>query len=219
MLILHWGKIGVVTVTDELRRRWSALVPGSAGSHVLGEQLLARWGEPHRHHHDQRHLLEVLQAVDVLIERAADPLAVRLAAWFHDAVYAGRPDDEELSATLALEALSELGLGASLVTRVASLVRMTRTHDPAPDDHDGCVLSDADLAVLGGSPQRYRSYVAGVRKEYAHVSEQAFRAGRAEVLRALLAQPQLFHTSDGRARWETSARQNLHAELTSLTDS
>ncbi|CAN5553156.1 hypothetical protein BH24ACT11_BH24ACT11_12940 [soil metagenome] len=216
---MHCGKIGVVTVTDELRRRWSALLPGSAGSHVLGEGLLERWGEPHRHHHDQRHLLEVLAAVDVLVEVADNPLAVRLGAWFHDVVYAGRPDDEELSAKLALETLSGLGLDASLVTTVASLVRMTRDHDPAADDHNGCVLSDADLAVLGASPQRYRSYVAGVRKEYAHVSDQAFRAGRAEVLRTLLAQPQLFRTADGRARWEAPARQSMHAELTSLTDS
>lgn len=87
---MHCGKIGVVTVTDELRRRWSALLPGSAGSHVLGEGLLERWGEPHRHHHDQRHLLEVLEAVDVLVEVADNALAVRLGAWFHDAVYAGR---------------------------------------------------------------------------------------------------------------------------------
>ncbi|CAN5793056.1 hypothetical protein BH20ACT6_BH20ACT6_20840 [soil metagenome] len=206
-----------MTPTDELRRRWRSLLPGSAGSRSLGEKLLQRWAEPHRHYHDERHLLEVLEAVDLLVDEADDPHAVRLAAWFHDAVYARRPDDEERSATLATRTLGDLRIDAGLVASVAGLVRMTRHHDPAADDRDGCVLSDADLAVLGSPPQRYRAYVAAVRQEYAHVPEGAFRAGRADVLRALLDQPRLFRTRGGSARWEEPARRRLRAELDALT--
>ncbi len=203
----------------ELRRRWRLLVPETQASAALGAALLERWAEPHRRYHDQRHLLQVLEAVDLLTEEVGDPTAVRLAAWFHDAVYAGRPDDEDRSATLAMTELPTLGVDGDVVGRVAGLVRMTRHHDPNADDLDGCVLSDADLAVLGSTPDRYRAYVRAVRQEYTHVSDEAFRAGRADVLRALLAQPQLFRTRLGRAQWEAPARRQLHAELAKLTGS
>ncbi len=68
-------------------------------------------------------------------------------------------------------------------------MRMTLTHDPAPADLHGALLCDADLAVLGSSPQRYGRYAADVRREYAHVDDAAFREGRTAVLRTLLEQP------------------------------
>ncbi|MBA2739650.1 MAG: metal-dependent phosphohydrolase [Nocardioidaceae bacterium] len=204
-----------VALSDDLRTRWLQLLPDAVG---LGEALLARWDEPHRRYHNQRHLLEVLQAVDLLAGEASDPTAVRLAAWFHDAVYAGQPDDESRSAVLATTALSE-GVEASRVAQVARLVEMTRQHDPAADDRDGCVLNDADLAVLAATPDRYRDYTAAIRQEYAHVPDEGFRPGRAEVVRTLLARPRLFRTRYGYERWEPAARRQLRHELQALTGS
>ena len=56
-----------------------------------------------------------------------------------------------------------------------------------------------------------------MRKEYAQVPDPAFRAGRAQVLRGLLAQQVLFRTETGHARWELAARANVEAELARLT--
>ena len=81
---------------------------GGAGE-VAGRDLLARYAEPHRRYHDRRHLTEVLTAVDVLGRHAARPDVVRLAAWFHDAVYdpqAPPGANEESSAQLAVDVLS-----------------------------------------------------------------------------------------------------------------
>ena len=88
-------------------------------------------------------------------------------------------------------------------------MRLTETHRPADDDADGCALSDADLAILAAPPERYAEYVAAVRREYAHVPDAAFRAGRAAILRDLLAKPHLFHTAYAREHWEATARANV----------
>lgn len=184
----------------------------------VAAELLGRWREPHRHHHGERHLREVLAAVDLLAEAGEDLTAVRLATWFHDAVYAGRPDDEERSAQLARDRLTAAGLDEPLVDEVVRLVLLTRTHDPEPADRAGALLSDADLSVLGADPDRYAAYVAGVRREHAHVDADGWRAGRGRVLRDLLGRKPLFHNVPGRQQWEPRARANLAAELADLTD-
>jgi predicted metal-dependent HD superfamily phosphohydrolase len=55
-----------------------------------------------------------------------------------------------------------------------------------------------------------------VRREYAHLDDDVFAAGRADVLRGLAAKPQLFHTPYAREQWEQAARANLERELASL---
>ena len=70
---------------------------------------------------------------------------------------------------------------------------VTAAHDPTSPDE--AVLCDADLAVLAADPATYTAYATGVRAEYAHVDDAAWRAGRAAVLRAFLDRPVLFHTA------------------------
>lgn len=202
----------------DLRGAWASLAGDGPAARAVGAELVARWAEPHRRYHTTDHLAAVLGAVTELAADAADPDAVRLAAWFHDAVYDGRPGtDEARSAQLARARLPRLGLPPRRVEEVERLVRLTATHDPQPGDVDGAVLADADLAVLGGAPEAYASYAAAVRAEYAHVPDDAFRAGRSAVLGRLLAAPRLFHTTRGRALWEERARANLGTELTALS--
>jgi predicted metal-dependent HD superfamily phosphohydrolase len=137
-----------------------------------------------------------------------------LAAWFHDAVYDGQTGAEERSAQWALRALA----GRPVAGEVARLVRLTESHLPADDDDtNGCVLSDADLAILAATPERYAEYTADVRREYADVPDDLFRRGRAAVLRDLLAKRSLFHTAHAREHWEARARANVEAELERLT--
>lgn len=208
----------------DLRTRWQdALVAarrGAGGPDPLpyADNLLDRWAEPQRKYHTTAHLAAVLDRVDTLADHAADADAVRLAAWFHDAVY--RPDrseNEERSAALAERALPEAGVPAPVVAEVARLVRLTVTHDPAEGDTNGEVLCDADLAILASPPAEYAAYASQVREEYGFVPDEAFREGRAEVLRQLLALPRLFRTPHGAAEWEPRARQNLLTELALLT--
>ncbi|MDO3399652.1 metal-dependent phosphohydrolase [Mycolicibacterium neoaurum] len=204
----------------DLLLQWQALLGRHTTSPEIGAAgaaLLNRWSEPHRRYHDQGHLEGVLLATDQLAGHADDPDAVRLAAWFHDAVYAGAPDDEENSALLAESELAALDVDAAMVAEVGRLIRMTAEHNPAETDRNGQVLSDADLAVLALEPQEYRNNTAKVRAEYGHVSDADFRAGRARIIRSLLAEPSLYRTPDGRRLWEAAARRNLESELAALT--
>ncbi|MET9438131.1 hypothetical protein [Streptomyces sp. NPDC006551] len=210
----------------ELLQRWtSTLLAARAGREgpdpdPYGRNLLTRWAEPQRRYHTVDHLRAVLDRIDELAAQGpsdAEWELVRLAAWFHDAVY--RPDrseNEERSAALAEKALTEAGLPARDVTEVARLVRLTITHDPTPGDTSGEILCDADLAILATDRNTYAGYTSAVREEYAFVPDDAFRAGRAAVLRQLLSLPRLFRTPYGAATWEERARRNLEGELESL---
>ena len=200
---------------EDLLERWRAVTGGDADE--LGRDLLRRWSEPHREYHSTSHLRAVLDAVDVLEHHATDPDAVRLAAWFHDAVYAGRPGaDEDASARLAAETLPGAGVSDERVSEVVRLVELTTTHDPAPDDANGAVLCDADLAILGGEPEEYAAYAAAVRAEYP-VSDHEYRLGRSAVLRRLLSLDPLYRTPTGASRWTAAAHRNLKAELDLLS--
>jgi predicted metal-dependent HD superfamily phosphohydrolase len=209
------------TSTHEyLLSAWRRIVPASASPGALGragEDLLGCWREPQRHYHTTAHLFDVLRVVDEHSGRAADPIAVTIAAWFHDAVYdPHRVDNEEASALLAEAVLPSLGLSSARIAEVARLVRLTATHDPVPGDRNGGLLSDADLAILAAGPVAYQAYTRAVRAEYAFVPDAAFATGRAEVLHHLLALPHLFHTPVLRDRWEDAARHNISNELSSL---
>jgi predicted metal-dependent HD superfamily phosphohydrolase len=199
----------------QLPSRWARLIPHHP---ELGRQLIARYSEPSRRYHDVRHLAQVLDAVDELADEADDIAAVELAAWFHDAVYDVRAaDNEEQSALLAERDLPPAGVPETRVANVARLVRLTATHAVEAGDHDGATLCDADLSILGGGEDEYATYAAAVRAEYTHVPVADFRAGRAAILRQLLALPRLFATARGHDRWEAPARRNVEREIASLT--
>jgi predicted metal-dependent HD superfamily phosphohydrolase len=192
--------------------RWVALA--GPDTRRLGVDLIARYAEPQRRYHTGDHLTQVLDLVDELAASADDPDAVRLAAWFHDAVYdPERADNEERSARLAERMLADTDLAAGTVAEVARLVRLTETHDPAQHDRDGAVLCDADLAALAAEPASYAAAAAAIREEYGFVPDDAFAAGRADVLGRLLASPAIFHTASGRERFEAAARHNMETEL------
>jgi predicted metal-dependent HD superfamily phosphohydrolase len=206
-----------------LRERWTALAgPGNA---ACGQDLVARYREPHRRYHTTEHLAFMLDVIDLLADEAADDAAVRYAAWFHDAVYeieagsgsaAACVSNEERSARLAEAALPELGVADELVAEVGRLVRLTAGHDPAAGDRNGAVLCDADLAVLGGSPEQYRRYREQVREEYQQIPDELYRPGRAAILRGLLALPELYRTERARKQFGTAAMANLAAEIAAL---
>ncbi|HET9519031.1 MAG TPA: metal-dependent phosphohydrolase [Actinoplanes sp.] len=209
------------TTQSGLLARWVSACRGAGGTaqpgqvEAAGVRLLHRWAQPHRRYHDTAHLIAVLDVVD----DCAGTDRVRLAAWWHDAVYDPHAtDNEQASADLAARELAGLGVPGAVVADVGRLVLLTVDHRPAPGDADGELLCDADLAVLARPPGRYADYAANIRAEYAHVPDEQFRAARAAVLRHLLSLPRLYHRPALATRWESRARTNLTTELRTLTD-
>lgn len=195
----------------------------------LGESLLQAWEQPHRAYHHSGHLSQMLTDLDRLYAyrtQGSTPLALVLAAWFHDAVYEGAPgEDERRSEQLASASLEPL-VTAGLLTghelqMVSLLVRATATHKlpesvdlPAGyEPADIQFFLDADMAILAADSARYRRYLRGVRSEYSHFDDEAFRAGRTTFLRSTLRRERIFLSEEGLQLWEEPARANLQAEL------
>ncbi|MGY1639688.1 metal-dependent phosphohydrolase [Geodermatophilus sp. SYSU D00703] len=195
---------------------WAELAGDSPTARTEWAAVVAAWSEPHRRYHDLAHLAAVLGLVGELGGAARDPAAVRLAAWYHDVVYDPRRDDnEQASAERARAGLRGL-VPDERAEEVVRLVLLTAGHDPAPDDANGAVLCDADLAVLAGPPEAYAAYASAVREEYGHLSDAEFTDGRIAVLEHLLALPRLYRLPAVAAEWTPRARANLAAELSLL---
>lgn len=187
----------------------------------VGQALLDRWSDEHRHFHNLRHLAAVLHRVDQLAEETHEPDLVRLAAWYHGAVFSAERkfadvseggEQSTASADLAREELTVLGVPPRAAARVADLVNAIVRHAPDPADFDAAVLNDADLAMLAAEPQRYKEYKSAIRAEYAHVPTDVYLKARIRVIERLLARKSLFLSPMG-AAWEEPARQNLDMEL------
>lgn len=209
-----WRNAGLSLGIGMRSRPWIAL---------FGE-LLERHSEASRHYHGLEHLAAVLRAI-VELTGDLDPELV-LVTFFHDAVYdATRSDNEELSAQLATERLTRVGLPEPTIRFVEKTILATASHQlPSPaelpageDDLSRAgVFLDADLSILGAWDRTYVGYVEAIRKEYAHLDDATFTTGRANVLRSFLDRGQLYFTDAGRRAWETGARRNLARELKGL---
>jgi predicted metal-dependent HD superfamily phosphohydrolase len=219
--------MGVYDAPQWLLSAWSASCKEAGATappdaiRAAGQRLIERWSEPGRHFHNIKHLVHVLSRVDELAEETHEPDLVRLAAWYHGAIfdaaekaaYANRGgEDEVASAELARTELQQLGVPQKRVDRVVQLVTALARHMSTPGDFDCAVLCDADMAMLAAEPQRYKSYLQDVRAEYAHVPVEDYLRARAAILTKLQQRPTLFASPLG-AAWEEPARQNVAAEL------
>jgi predicted metal-dependent HD superfamily phosphohydrolase len=211
--------IDETTLATRLRARWMDLCRGIGGDADVASRWFGRleraYREPSRHHHTLEHIEAMLNDIDRWGTGVRDSAALRLAAWFHDAVYdPRRSDNERKSADLAAKALSEFTLPLARNEQVRSMVLCTRDH--CCDVPDGRILVDADLAILASPPERYHAYATAVRQEYAFVSEDDYRAGRLGVLMGFLRRPHIFLTAHGRLELEEAARANLARECAEL---
>lgn len=202
------------TSSDDLQAIWDQTLPNQSET---GARVIARYAEPHRSYHSTEHLAAVQNRVTEFAGADHDLFLVRLAAFYHDAIYdipTRELTNEEASARLSIRELSRTGLEQEDLNEVARLIRLTATHVPGSRDPNGELLCDADLAVLGGTPEAYARYVEQVRQEYAHAPRLDFVRGRFQILRELAGRD-LFQTARGRSLNER-ARFNLVAECRSL---
>ena len=187
------------------------MIPPCASLAALGFAIARRY-------HTLGHIracLELLGGVHGLTPE--DRRLLEYAIWWHDAVYdPARPDNEEQSAALARSELAGLGRPDAEIDEVARLVLLTKGHRVEPGDRLGALLVSIDLSILGADRQTYDAYAAQVREEYSHVPAEAFRIGRAAVLRKILEAPAIFPDPAFRDRYEAAARSNLDREIQAL---
>jgi predicted metal-dependent HD superfamily phosphohydrolase len=196
------------------KETWQAL--GAAGSEAAFNDLIARYSEKHRHYHTLQHLREAFDQFTWVRADARRPAEIELALWFHDAIYdVHRDDNEARSADMASQEVLRAGLPAEVAQRVHALI-MATCHDAPPGDGDTALLVDADLSILGAEPARFDESDEQIRREFAHVPEDEFRAGRKRVLSGFLARPRLYSTPKFFAKYEQQARENIKRSLARL---
>ena len=202
----------------DLKQNWESLTASFCADPALRgriyHELQTRYQEPQRAYHSLSHIQALFELWQEYQTEFQYPLSVGLAIWFHDAIYQpDRDDNEERSAYVAFDAIEQVGGSPELIAEVVRLIRLTATHDPDPADAPGVVISDADLAILGSTREKYVQYAQGIRQEYSHVPQDAYRAGRAQVLRGFLDREHIFRTAYARSHWEAQARDNMTSEL------
>ena len=173
------------------------------------ERLEAAYGW--RAYHNLRHIEEALGTF-LTIEEDLSPLdeaRAILALVYHDAVYDPRAKDNEArSAAWMRGELTPLGVDEADLAEIERLILGTRDHQA--EDFLGGLVVDADLAILAAPPDEYDAYAAAIRREYAHVPDEAYRVGRARVLEGLLGRKRLFTSP---LLDERTARENMRREL------
>jgi predicted metal-dependent HD superfamily phosphohydrolase len=202
---------------EQWRAVWRAL--GAAGSPTLDKRhsdVVARYGEAHRHYHTVRHLdacLAHLRLLESCVEQAAD---VEIALWFHDAIYDTRRNDNEIrSAEWAAASVHSLAANDDAAARVFDLVMATR-HSAEPQGVDAQAVVDVDLAILGAGRAAFDEYERQIRLEYRWVPAPLYRQARRDVLQGFIGREHIYSTPPFRARYEAAARANLERSLASL---
>lgn len=175
--------------------------------------LVCRYSDSVRKHHDLEHIREMLQGLLAMEQRACADL--HRAVWWHDAIYdSTRKDNEERSADLAAQTLASWGVPEAEIQRVQNLILVTKHHDAPHGDRDAATLIDLDLSILAAIPEKYDLYAVNIREEYGWVDAEAYIQGRSDFLRGMLARPQIFTTLPPDA--EAQARSNMARELNRL---
>lgn len=176
------------------------------------------YGERGRYYHNLKHIAKMLARLDSFSGGSASVL-VRLAAFYHDAIYDSRQkDNEERSARLAVNDLISLGLPERLAEDVAALILATKGHRPLAGRlaKESRLFLDADLSILASAPGEYGRYAADIALEYDWIEPAAYVKGRGHVLKKFLERKQIFYTPSVRAVFEKVARANIERELLKL---
>ena len=183
-------------------------------SHRWFAGLRNRYSEPHRHYHNIQHIEDCLAELEQVTSQATNITALRLAVWFHDAIYDPRGNDnEEQSARLALKCLEQSASEQKQL--VSNLILATKTHI-ANNIPDAALLLDIDLSILGKPMARFAEYEAGIRAEYSFVPFPLYAEKRAAILRKFLSRQKIFTTASFFNRFEIEARRNLAKSIAAL---
>ncbi len=189
------------------------------------EVLLKQYVQGDRHYHNLQHIvsgLDELKEVEHLLDCKE---LVQFAWWYHDSIYytgcleKGMPaivkDNEEKSAMLACGVAKEIGMNEEFLANLEKLILLTK-HDKEPEDINGKILVDVDLAILGQPSKVFDVYEQAIRREYHWVPEEIFKRERAKVLQNFFDRKGIYHTEHFRNKYEAQARKNLEFSIFKL---
>ena len=200
------------------RADWNDMmgVFGFAENPETYQALIKAHDEPHRHYHTQDHIDACLSHVDTVELDMERPHEVRLAFWFHDAIYKiFSGTNEKDSAAWAVEFLRKNGAADDVIARIENLILITE-HHASSSRQDERFMLDIDLSILGAPPYVYDQFEVNIRKEYKRVPKIIFNNKRKQILQGFLDMEGIYKTDVFKSKLEQSARENLIRTIAGL---
>jgi predicted metal-dependent HD superfamily phosphohydrolase len=180
------------------------------------DDLLDLYGSKNRFYHDITHIISLLKRWETSKENIEDDDVVYLAIWFHDAIFSTwKSDNEEKSAELAIEFLSQTSFPKERIEKVAQYILATKTHE-SNEDNDLNYFLDIDLSILGSEETIYDIYTKQISDEYSFYPTFLYNRGRKKVLTGFLEKEFIYKTAEYRSQLEEQARINIARELENL---
>jgi len=177
----------------------------------LYQEIHLEHSQKGRYYHTLTHLEEIYK----VLETSYLTPVIEFAIFYHDSVYDIQKDNnEEASALLAQKRLTQLNVPQEIIQDVYDLILATKTHQSQNRQAD--YFLDADMAILGSSPDNYQRYTHAIRKEYALYADECYTKGRLKVLKSFLAKPNIYLSPSFQKSHQTQAYRNLEWEMHSL---
>lgn len=212
------------SLNQVFKERWNGLISRVLNStpvidsHDVLAELITFYNSPERYYHNFNHVLSCLAYFEKIKPLSRNPDAIELALIFHDVVYdSHKHDNEAASAQFASVSLARLGVSKDVIRQVEELI-MATCHNVAPVNRNSALIMDIDLSILWQAPPVFDDYEAAIRKEYAWVSEEAYRVGRSQVLHGFIQRSRIYYTDYFRKLYEGAARENILRSLRKLGD-
>lgn len=196
------------------------LVKQYANNHELANnmwlEIFTKYSEPKRFYHNIEHIEAVVTELKEVKDKIEDWDTIMLAVFYHDIIYkASSNSNEEDSAKLAMQRLSEIKYPAEKIAKCAHLIMATKNHQFS-EDADTNWLTDADLAILGQNPETYQTYADNIREEYTRYPDFLYNSGRKKALQHFLQMNSIYKTEHFINKYEKQARINIQNELMSI---
>lgn len=208
-------------VMQQLRssvEKWEELLVHKPHGREILTDVIKHYGQYGRHYHTLQHISSMTALLIGVSEKLNSLENTLYACLWHDVVYdSTRHDNEELSASCWITDARKLELPESQIDTVSRMIQATKKHTPLDSDPDTLYFLDADLSILGASPEEYKAYMIGIWEEYRHVPQKDYREGRSAILKKFLDRPEIYFTEIFRARFDATARKNLLFEIEALS--
>lgn len=204
-----------------LKRQWDNLSSFYTSDKSLKNNLFQiirkKYSEKSRFYHNLSHVSMLLFLYESLSNQTQNHHVIEFSIWLHDVIYdTKRTDNESESAKMASEILAKLNVNTGAIELVKDLILATTDHNGRSLSSDAKLFLDMDLAILGMDEEIYKIYSQAIRKEYAWVSESAYRKGRTQVLQSFLERDRIYFTDEMKAKYEEQARKNIAGEIKAL---
>lgn len=212
--MLTFGVVKISKMEDDFLKMMKRYTDDESYAKACWVALKHKYSAGSRHYHNLEHLAYMFRWLATVKSEVKNLDAMLFAIYYHDSIYnTTRSDNEHQSALYFKKMISKTSFEA--ITEVMDLIAATKEHMQS-DDTDTNILLDLDLAVLGEKPENYLIYAKAIRKEYYIYPDFMYRKGRKKVLMNMLNLEAIYNTDFFKTLLETTAIENLKAELKNL---